>query len=150
MFWKTETRGIPTCRLCKSWLTPRQYSVEEWQSLDGTLKQLTALPYPALQVLGCRGELFPPETRDSWMPGLVLCRLYFYFSFLPPLVSLGFIISRQSSISLPSVTVKLVFHFGGWLVSAALRDVCVRWCEPGLSLQQWSRSCKVRGIWDLF
>lgn len=58
-------------------------------------------------MLACGGELFPRETRDSWMRSLVLYRLYFHCSFLPSLLSLQFIIRRQSSISLPSVIFKL-------------------------------------------
>lgn len=63
------------------------------RSLDGTLGQLTALRAPR----GTRGS--PPRRLPPWASEL-------YRSSLPSLAGLQFIVSTQSSISLPSVIVK--------------------------------------------
>lgn len=80
-------------------------------------------------MLGCSGELFPREARDSLVRSLVLRMLCFYCSFPPSLETLQFIISTQSSISLPSVIVKLV------LPSLILEDGSFRllWGMPAQS-----------------
>lgn len=114
----------------------------------------SALPHLSTGA-GATGELLPRETRDSLVSSLtkdcIFC-VYCIFTEVSclQLVRLQLIISTQSSVSLASAPVKTV------LLSSILQDASfwLLWgtsaTKAGLSLQQQSHSCRVRGIWDLF